>query len=239
MMYVYGKNVVEELLKSKQTIHEVYLTKEFNDQTILNELNKLRITLKYVEKKYADELVDNNSQGIVMKIDDFKYCDLDFLIKKTKNNENALIVILDQITDVHNFASIIRVCECVGADGIIIPSNRNAVVNSATYKISSGAIFNVDICMVTNISQTFKKLKDNNYWIIGSDLATDVDYASIDYNMKVGLVIGSEGKGIRENTRKNCDILVKIPMKGSTSSLNASVAAGILTYQIFNNRRER
>ncbi len=160
------------------------------------------------------------------------------MINKTEEKEYPLIVMLDQITDVHNLASIIRVCECVGVDGIIIPKTRSAEVNAGVYKISSGAIFNVDICQVSNLNNAIKKLKEHNYWIVGSDLATDNDYTSIDYKMKTGLIIGSEGKGIRDTTRKSCDFLVKIPMVGKINSLNASVAAGILCYQIFNDRKE-
>lgn len=237
-MYVYGKNTIKELLLSGQNIHHIYVTKDFDDANIINLIDKKRINAEVKEKKYIDELVDAYAQGIVAKIEDYQYKDLDYLINKTKDKEYPLIVLLDQVTDVHNLASIIRVCECVGVDGIIVPKTRSAAVNAGVYKISSGAIFNVDICQVSNLNNAIKKLKDNNYWIVGSDLATDNDYTSIDYKMKVGLIIGSEGKGIRDTTRKSCDFLVKIPMVGKINSLNASVAAGILCYQIFNDRKE-
>ncbi len=238
-MYVYGKNVIRELLKSNTKIYEVFIAKNFDDKDIFNIIKEKRIKFSIKEKKYVDQLVDAFSQGIVAKIDEYNYKTLDYILREASNKEYPFIMILDQITDVNNFASIIRVCECVGVDGIIIPNNRSAEVNASVYKISSGALFNVNVCKVANIASAMKKLKDEGYWIVGTDLNTDYDYTDVDYKMKVGLVIGSEGKGIRENTRKNCDFLVKIPMVGEINSLNASVAAGILSYQIFNNRRER
>ncbi len=237
-MYVYGKNTIRELLLSDQKIYHIYITKDFNDRDIINLINKKRIEAKIEEKKYIDDLVGTYAQGIVAKIDDYNYKSIDYLINKTKDKEYPLIILLDQITDVHNLASIIRVAECVGVDGIIIPKTRSATINAGVYKISSGAIFNVDICQVSNLNNAISKLKEHNYWIVGSDLATDNDYSSIDYKMKVGLVIGSEGKGIRESTRKHCDFLVKIPMVGKINSLNASVATGVLCYQIYNDRKE-
>lgn len=237
-MYIYGKNVIEELLKTDLKIHEVYVTNDFNDKNITKLLKNKRISPIIREKKYVDDLVDTYAQGIVAKIDKYKYKSIEELMERASNKEFPLIIILDQLTDIHNFASIIRICECAGVDGIIIPNNRSAEVNAGVYKISSGAIFNVDICMVSNITNAIKKLKDNGYWIVGSDLQTDTDYTSVDYKMSVGLVIGSEGKGIRDNTRKQCDYLVKIPMVGTINSLNASVATGILCYEIFNGRKE-
>ncbi len=236
-MYIYGKNTIRELLISNKHAHHIFITKDFNDDEILNLIKKRRIEVEIKESKYIDGLVDSYAQGIVAKIENYEYKNIDYLIHKTADKEYPLIVLLDQITDIHNLASIIRVCECVGVDGIIIPKTRSAEINASVYKISSGAIFNVDICQVSNLNNTIKKLKDNNYWIVGSDLNTDNDYTSVDYKMKTGLIIGSEGKGIIDTTRKQCDFLVKIPMVGKINSLNASVAAGILCYQIFNDRK--
>lgn len=237
-MYIYGKNTVLELLKTDAKVFEVYVTKDFKHPEIEKLLRNKRINPITKEKVYIDKLVNTFAQGIVAKIADYEYKSLEYLLNKVSSKENSTIMILDQITDVHNFASILRVCECSGVDGVIIPKNNSVSVNAGVYKISSGAIFNVDICMVSNINNTLKKLKDNGFWIVGTDLKTDIDYASVDYKMNVGLVIGNEESGIRESTRKSCDYLVKIPMVGSVNSLNASVAAGILCYQIFNNRRE-
>ncbi len=237
-MYIYGKNTIVELLKSDTKIFEVYVTKDFKHQEISDLLNRKRIRPIIKEKNYIDKLVGTYAQGIVVKIADYEYKSLDYIMNKVKDKDDALILILDQITDVHNFASILRVCDCVGVDGIIIPKNNSVNVNAGVYKISSGAIFNVDVCMVTNISNTLKKLKDNNFWIVGSDLNTNTYYTSVDYKMNVGLVIGNEESGIRDSTRKNCDYLVKIPMVGSVNSLNASVATGVLCYQIYNSRKE-
>lgn len=237
-MYVYGKNVVNELLKTDLKIHNVLLTKQFDDQNLIKLLKTRNIKIEIKDKKELDNLVESNSQGIVASIDDYKYLNLNDVLDRQTKGEYGFVVILDQITDVHNFASIIRVCECVGVDAIIIPKTRSAVVTPSTYKISSGAIFNVDVCMVSNLNNAIDVLKKNGYWIVGSDLATDSSYDTVDYKMNVGLIIGSEGEGIRSSTRKSCDFLVKIPMVGKINSLNASVATGILCYQIFNQRKE-
>ncbi len=238
-MYVYGKNTVLELLQSDTKIYHIYITRNFKHKTVEHLLKKKRIAFEIKEKSYIDNLVNNNAQGIVAKIDPYQYKSLEYLLKKVKDRQDSFFVILDQITDAHNFASILRVCECVGVDGVIIPKNNSATVTATTYKISSGAVCNVDICVVSNLSNTFKSLKEHGFWIVGSDLATDNDYTSIDYKMNVGLVIGNEETGIRTSTKKHCDFLVKIPMEGKVNSLNASVATGILCYQIYNNRKER
>ncbi len=237
-MYIYGKNTIVELLKSDTKIYEVFITKDFKHQEIRDLLNRKRIKPTIKEKNYIDNLVNTYAQGIVVKVAQYEYKSLDYLINKVKGKKDALILILDQITDVHNFASILRVCDCVGVDGVIIPKNNSVSVNAGVYKISSGAIFNVDVCMVTNVSNALRTLKENDFWIVGSDLNTKISYTSVDYNMNVGLVIGNEESGIRDSTRKNCDYLVQIPMVGSVNSLNASVATGVLCYQIYNSRKE-
>ncbi len=237
-MYIYGKNTILELLKSDTDVIEIFHTKEFKSSEILELIKKRRINVKIKEKNYIDKLAGTFAQGIVANINDYQYMSIEKLLNKIKNKKNALVLILDQITDVHNFASILRVCECVGVDGVIIPKNNSVSINAGVYKISSGAIFNVDVCMVTNISNCLRKLKDDGFWIVGSDLSTNTSYVDVDYDFNVGLVIGNEENGIRESTRKQCDYLVKIPMVGSVNSLNASVATGVLCYQIYNSRKE-
>ncbi|MFV0499356.1 MAG: 23S rRNA (guanosine(2251)-2'-O)-methyltransferase RlmB [Bacilli bacterium] len=237
-MLVYGKNVIYELLISNEKIQYIIMSKKFSDEKITNLIIKKGIKITIKEKNDIDDMLGTNTQGIIAKINDFQYKSLDDCIIKLKNKQYPLFIMLDQITDIHNLASIVRVCECVGVDGIIIPKTRSAQINADVFKISSGAIFNIDIIQVSNINNAIKKLKENDFWIVGSDLQTNNLYTNVDYKMKMCLVIGSEGKGIRELTRKHCDFLVKIPMVGKINSLNASVATGILCYQIFNDRKE-
>ena len=144
---------------------------------------------------------------------------------------------LDHLEDVHNFGAIIRTCEAAGVDGIIIPSDREVLVNPTVIKTSVGTAYDVNIIKVVNLVDTIKLLKDNGYWIVGTSLMTDTDYKDVDYSGNICLVIGNEAKGMSHLVSKNCDYNVKIPMYGKTNSLNASVAAGIMIYEIIGNRK--
>ena len=151
-------------------------------------------------------------------------------------HDKPFIVILDHLEDPHNFGAIIRTCEAAGVDGIIIPKDRSVSVNSTVMKTSAGALNNMKICMVTNLNRCIDELKDKGIWIVGTDMTDSVSYDSIDYDMPVAIIIGSEGFGISRLVREKCDFVVNIPMKGKVNSLNASVAAGILIYKIFEKR---
>lgn len=236
-MYYYGKNTIKGLIDSKTSLEVVYLNHKFNDKEILNLLKRNNIYYEFVDKEYLDKLSDNsNHQGIVVKTFNYEYKDLKSIVEKNKNNENALILILDGLEDPQNFGSIIRTSEALLVSGIIIPKNRSVKVTPSVARVSTGAINLVDIALVTNINQSIKYLKENNYWIVGADMNTDLLYDKVDYKMKIGLVIGSEGKGISAQTKKECDFLVKIPMYGKISSLNAAISSAIIMYAINSNR---
>ncbi len=238
-MYYYGKNTIKGLIDAKTPLEVIYLNQKFNDKEILNLLKKNRLNYEFVAKEYLDNLSDNaNHQGIVAKAFKYEYVDLKRIIEKNKDNENSLILILDGLEDPQNFGSIIRTSEALAISGIIIPKNRSVKVTPTVAKVSTGAIDLVDIALVTNVNQSIKYLKENGYWIIGADMKTDLFYNQVDYKMKVGLVIGSEGKGISQQTKKECDYLVKIPMYGKISSLNAAVSAAIMMYEINNSRQK-
>lgn len=224
-MRVYGKNVVKEYLKEKQKIKKAYVYENFNDKEILENLDNIT----YLDKKSLDELESGNHQGIILEVEDYKYTYIDDII-----NED-IIVILDHIEDPHNFGAIIRTCESAGIKSIIIPKDRSVKVNATVMKTSVGTLENVKISMVSNLVNTIKKLKDNNFWIIGTDME-GTDYKGIDYNGKIALIIGNEGKGISRLVKENCDFIASIPMKGKVNSLNASVAAAIIIYEAVRNR---
>ena len=150
------------------------------------------------------------------------------------NSEYPLIVLLDGVEDPHNFGAIIRTCEAVGVDGIIILERRAVSVTGTVVKTSAGAIDNVKIVQVTNLVRTIAELKDLGYWIVGTDLKDSVDYRKIDYKMKTVLVVGSEGKGMSRLVREACDFIAQIPMKGRVNSLNVSVATAVMLYEIYN-----
>ena len=231
-MFIGGKNVVKEVLNNNQKILKAYIWDKFDDKDMINELTKREIIIKYVPKFELDKIDNMNHQGIILDVPDFQYSSL----KELLSNNNPFLVMLDHIEDPHNFGAIIRTCEAAGVDGIIIPKDRSVSVNSTVMKTSSGALSNMKICMVTNLNSTISELKDKGLWIVGTDIDGTQSYNDINYNFPVCLIIGSEGFGMSRIVKESCDYIVKIPMKGKVNSLNASVAAGILIYKIFEKR---
>lgn len=228
-MHVFGKNVAKETLKNPKTINKAYLYDNFSDQEILDKLIKENIPCKYLTKKDLDNIESGNHQGIILDIKDYNYCFLDKLLNK------EIIVILDHLEDPHNFGAIIRTCEAAGISSLIIPKDRSVKVNATVMKTSAGTLENVDIAMVSNLVSAIKTLKDNGFWIIGTDME-GTDYKKIDYTGKIAIVIGNEGKGMSRLVAENCDFIAKIPMYGTVNSLNASVAAALVIYEAVRNR---
>ena len=226
-MYIYGKNVATEYLKTKNKIKKIYLSKNFKDNIDTN-----NIPVKYMEKYDMDKMVDGLHQGIILEVEDYKYTDIDDII----NTPNALIVILDHLEDPHNFGAIIRTCEAAGVTGIIIPKDRSVEVNATVIKVSTGTTENMKIAKVTNLVQTIKELKEKNFWIVGTDMQ-GTDYDKIDYKGNIAIVIGNEGSGMSRLVKENCDFIATIPMIGTTDSLNASVSTGIIVYEAIKSRR--
>lgn len=231
-MYIYGKNVALEYLKKDLKIDKAYLYKNFNDENIVSSLKSKKIKIEWLDKRDLDHLCPDNHQGIVLRVKDFEYSDIDEMI----NKDDSLVVILDHIEDPHNFGAIIRTCEAALVDGIIIPKNRGVSVNPTVIKVSTGAILNTKIARVTNLVNTMEYLKSKGFWIVGTDM-DGTDYTEIDYSGKIALVIGNEGKGMGDLVSKNCDFIASLPMRGTTNSLNASVAAGIMIYEAIKCRK--
>lgn len=228
-MLVYGRNVVNEILNSNTKIYKVFLDNNFNDQDILNRINKLNLKKFHIDKNKLDKMCNNSTnQGIALDIEEYKYLSLDTVLKDESSN---FIVMLDSLEDPHNFGAIIRTCECAGVNYIIIPKKRSVSVNSTVYKTSSGALNNMHIVEVVNLREAISKLKNNGYWVYGAE-ANGKDYRSIKYDGKTCLVIGSEGHGLKQIVASNCDEVISLPMKGKINSLNASVAGGILIYEM-------
>lgn len=228
-MLVYGRNVVNEILNSKTKIYKVFLDNNFNDQEILRKIEKLNLKKFHVDKNKIDKMCSNSAnQGIALDIEEFEYLTIESIVKDEKAN---FVVMLDSLEDPHNFGAIIRTCECAGVDYIIIPKNRSVSVNSTVYKTSSGALNNVKIVEVVNLANTIRKLQDLGYWVYGAE-ANGVDYRSVKYDGKTCLVIGSEGHGLKQIVANTCDQIISLPMKGKINSLNASVAGGILIYEM-------
>ena len=231
-MIVIGKNVALELLTNNNKINKIYLYKDFNDKNILSEIQKRNINVIYRSKDEMFRIDNGNHQGIILDIPDFKYSDLEDVL----DNKNGFIVILDHIEDPHNFGAIIRTCESAKVDAIIIPKDRSVSVNSTVMKVSSGTLNNMKILMVTNINNTINKLKQEGYLVLGTTIDSKDEYHKFKYTFPLALVIGNEGEGISRLVGESCDALITIPMKGKVNSLNASVATGIMVYEITKNR---
>ena len=238
---VEGRNAVLELLESGKDINKIYVTrgeKHGSINKIIAIANERSIIIVEKDKKQMGQMAQNeNYQGVIAIVPPFEYCQIDDILAFAKEkNEEPFILILDGIEDPHNLGSIIRTAETAGIHGIIIPKHRAASVNSTVNKVSAGAVQYIKIARVTNISDTINELKDKGLWICGTDITTDKYYYEQDYKGAIGIVIGNEGKGMSEKVRKNCDFLVKIPMKGKITSLNASVSAGIVMYEAMKQR---
>ena len=231
-MIVSGRNNCKEILKNfsdKNFLNKVICVKNFNEKDILSLIKKQNLPINFKEKWELDKLAKNNHQGIIMEVRDFNYVSLEELINLNKNQINLLI--LDHLEDPHNLGAIIRTVEAAGIDGIILPKNRSVEVNETVMKTSVGALYNVKIAQVTNLYQTINKLKQLGFWIIGTDM-DGVNYQSIKYPPKTALIIGSEGFGMSRLVKESCDYVVSIPLYGKINSLNASVAAGIMIYEL-------
>ena len=231
-MIVSGRNNCKEILKNfsdKNFLNKVICVKNFNEKDILSLIKKQNLSINFKEKWELDKLAKNNHQGIIMEVRDFNYVALEELINLNKNQINLLI--LDHLEDPHNLGAIIRTVEAAGIDGIILPKNRSVEVNETVMKTSVGALYNVKIAQVTNLYQTINKLKQLGFWIIGTDM-DGVNYQSIKYPPKTALIIGSEGFGMSRLVKESCDYVVSIPLYGKINSLNASVAAGIMIYEL-------
>lgn len=231
-MYVFGKNVVYEILKKGEKIQKAYIYKDFSDKYIISALQKSKICINYCTKMELDKLANGNHQGIILSVPDYEYADISELI----NDPNALLVILDHLEDPHNLGAIIRTCEAAGVNGIIIPKDRSVSVNSTVMKVSAGALENIKISCVTNLNNTIKYLKDNGFWIVGTDMQ-GTPYDEISYEGKIAIVIGNEGNGMSKLVKESCDFVASIPMRGKINSLNASVATGIIIYEAIKCRK--
>lgn len=232
-MLVYGRNVALEVLKKPKNVQKVLLQDGFDDKKILTLLEKSKIPVFIKPKKEIDHLAEGVHQGIILYVRDYQYYPLADVV----NEDASFLVILDHLEDPHNFGAIIRTCEAAGVDGIIIPKDRQVQVNATVMKTSVGTLDTMKISQVANLSSTIDYLKKNDFWVVGTALEDSVDYRSIDYSGKIALVIGNEGVGISNLVRKKCDFIAKIPMYGTTNSLNASVASGIMIYEVIRNRK--
>jgi 23S rRNA (guanosine2251-2'-O)-methyltransferase len=240
MPYIYGINAVTEALKARGRAFEwVGMAKERHDirlQRLMEDCRKLGIPVRFLQRTELDRMVrDAAHQGIVAVTSAKQYNDLDDILE-AKRGEYSLVVVLDGVEDPHNLGAILRTSDAAGADGVIIPERRAAGITGTVTKASAGASEHLPIAKVTNIARTVEELKDRNIWTVGLDERGSQTYDALDYKMDCALVLGAEGKGLHDLVKKKCDFLVSIPMLGKVPSLNVSVAAGVVLYEIVRQR---
>jgi len=242
MNFIYGINAVTESLKARGRSFEwVGVAKERHDlrlQRVVDECRRQGVAVRFVPRPELDRMAGNNAhQGVVAVTSGKQYNDLDDVVA-AKRGQFSLIVVLDGVEDPHNLGAILRTADAAGADGVVIPERRAAGVTPTVTKASAGASEHLPIAKVTNIGRTLEELKSRNLWIVGLDERAPQNYDSLDYKMDCAIVLGAEGKGVHELVRKKCDFLISIPMLGKVPSLNVSVAAGIMLYEIVRQRRQ-
>lgn len=238
---VEGRNAVIELLESGRDINKIFVSngeKNGSINKILAMAKEKRVIVTEVNRKKIEEMAQSdNHQGVIAIVPPYEYCDIEEILQDAKNkNEDPFILILDGIEDPHNLGAIIRTAETAGVHGIIIPKRRAACVNSTVAKVAAGAVEHMKIARVNNINETIRMLKENDIWICGTDMDTNKFHYEQDLTGPLAIIIGSEGFGMSKLVKENCDFLVKIPMKGKITSLNASVSAGIVTYEALRQR---
>ncbi len=242
MHYIYGINAVSEALKARGRAFEwVGMAKERHDirlQRLIEDCRRLNVQVRFLQRSELDRMAGHVAhQGVVAVTSAKQYNDLEDVVE-AKRGEYSLVVVLDGVEDPHNLGAILRTADAAGADGVVIPERRAAGVTGTVTKASAGASEHLPIAKVTNIARTVEELKDRNIWTVGLDERGAKTYNELDYKMDCAVVLGAEGKGLHDLVKKKCDFLVSIPMLGKVSSLNVSVAAGVILYEIVRQRRE-
>ena len=239
-----GRNSVIELLESGRDINKIFVQdgeKHGSINKIIAMASQRKILINTISKEKMKQMAQTeNYQGVIAIVPPFDYVDIEDILSEAKaRQEDPFIVLLDGIEDPHNLGSIIRTAETAGVHGIVIPKRRAASVNATVNKVSAGAVEHLKIARVNNMVETMKYLKEQGLWICGTDMDTKTYYYSLDLTGPLAIVIGSEGFGMSRLVKENCDFLVKIPMRGKITSLNASVSAGIVMYEAVEQRLKK
>lgn len=238
--YIIGRNPVLEALRSERDINKIWISEGSQKGSMLPLIGlakEKKVFVQIVPKKKIDQMVEGIHQGVIAQVAAYDYVELDDLFAKAAERDEApFFMILDEIEDPHNLGSIMRTADAVGAHGIIIPKRRAVGLTATVAKASTGAIEYIPVARVTNLSRAVEELKERGVWIVGTDAKGSDDYRNMDGKMPIGLVIGSEGKGMARLMKEKCDFLISLPMAGKVTSLNASVAASLLMYEVYRKR---
>ena len=233
-----GRNAVIELLKTDKNIDKILLEKGAQGSLglIFAQARKRNVRVQFVDKRALDkESETRRHQGVIAYTSDYEYFDLEEIIENKKSEKGGFIVLCDGVEDVHNLGSIIRVAECAGADGVVIPKSGSASVTESVIRISAGAAEHMKVCKVPNINQAVETLQKNGYWVYALEAGGEDIYRE-DFKGNVALVVGGEDSGVKRLTKEKCDKVLSIPLQGQVNSLNASVALGIAVYEVVRNR---
>lgn len=236
-----GRNSVLELLETGKDINKIFIEKgekHGSINKIIGIAKDRRIVIVEVDRKKLNQIAQtDNHQGVIAIVPPFDYCEVDDILAEAKRrNEPSFILILDGIEDPHNLGAIIRTAETAGVHGIIIPKRRACSVNSTVYKVASGAVEYMKIARVNNLNDAIKYLKEKDIWVYGTAIEAEKYYYEENLRGPIAIIIGNEGEGMSRLVRENCDMLLKIQMRGHITSLNASVSAGIVMYEAVKQR---
>lgn len=237
---IMGRNTVLEALRSDRDIHKIWIAEGATKgqiQQVIAVAKENKVMIQTAPKKKLDQMVEGNHQGVIAQVAAYQYAEIDDIFKLAESRqEDPFILLLDELEDPHNLGSILRTADASGVHGIIIPKRRAVGLTATVAKSSTGAIEHVPVARVTNLSRTIEELKARGVWIAGTDAKGSQDYRRMDGTMPLGIVIGSEGKGISRVIKEKCDFLYHLPMVGHVTSLNASVAASLLMYEVYRKR---
>ncbi|HEC2158748.1 TPA: 23S rRNA (guanosine(2251)-2'-O)-methyltransferase RlmB [Staphylococcus delphini] len=238
---IVGRHAVREAAISGHTINKILIQEGIKKQQIeeiLKAAKSAKLVVQTVPKSKLDQLANAPHQGVAAFVAPYEYADLNqFLVAQGQKEGLSTVLILDGLEDPHNLGSILRTADATGVDGIIIPKRRSVSLTQTVAKASTGAIQHVPVIRVTNLSQTMDVLKDKGYWIAGAEASNATDYRQMQADMPLAIVIGSEGQGMSRRVKEKCDFYIKIPMVGHVNSLNASVAASLMMYEVFRKRQ--
>ncbi len=234
-----GRNAVIELLKTDKNIDKILIEKDPQGslKMIFAEARKKNIRVQFVDKQVLDkESETKRHQGVIALTTDYEYFDLDDIIENKKSEKGGFVVLCDGIEDVHNLGSIIRVAECAGADGVVIPKSGSASVTESVIRISAGAAEHMKVAKVANLNQAVEKLQKSGYWVYALEAGGEDIYAE-DFSGNIALIVGGEDSGVKRLTKERCDKILSLPLQGKVNSLNASVALGIAAYEVVRSRQ--
>lgn len=241
-MLIFGRNAIIEMMSANKAVYKMWVASNLLNDTrnpVVNMAKKKGVKIEYVNKNELDKLSQGGiHQGFVAEVEDFQYSSVDEILQYAQEKfEQPFVVLLDKVEDPHNLGSVIRVCECAGVHGVIIPKHHACQVNETVAKTSAGALSHIKIAKVTNLNQVIDELKKQGMWIYAVELG-GTDFYKQNLTGSLGLVIGSEGYGISQLTKKHCDGILTLPMCGKVNSLNASVACGVAVFEALRQRRK-